>query len=462
MPVAVENVRVHQATDTTATVQWWTPKTTVAGLLQYGHTPACPNKIETPPGCFHTASLAGLKPGTKYFFRAGAPGSAAELRFAPYEMSADAKHDASAGAPPESFVTADRRPSPRTFHVAVTGDDARSGLSAAEAWRSIAHAAGQVRAGDTVLIHAGTYEEYVLVRATGERDLPITFRAAPGETVWMEGSRRFRTTAFQLTATHHVHIDGIRFRHFRCESHAGDVINVFGGSDHVIRRSMHDGRETSGYVGNFLRASGTSRLTVENCVMINGMGEGLTLGNCPEATVRNCVFYNNFIRALTVFNFEPGQPVTLSHNLFCDTIPQKTGNAFIRLNHLENLRSDHNAYFARLGPAERRVVETAKIGGKPVGVQRPGTYRGADLLLADVQRQAGQEKGSLFGNPGMRVVSDLLPPKTREPEWRKVEMHWDGNAFGAWDFADFMAGPTSPLARAADEKPIGLDPAAFR
>ncbi len=80
------------------------------------------------------------------------------------------------------------------------------------------------------------------------------------------------------------------------------------------------------------------------------------------------------------------------------------GNAFIRLNHVENLRSDHNAYFARKGPAERRLVETAKICGQPVGHQAPGTYRGLDLLLAD---------------------------------------------------------PASPLARAADGKPLGLDPAAF-
>lgn len=346
--------------------------------------------------------------------------------------------------------------------MAVTGDDTRSGLSPEQAWRRIDHAAGKVRAGDTVLIHAGKYEEHVLVRATGDREAPITFRAAPGETVWMEGSDRFRTTAFQLSATHHVHIDGIRFRHFRYAPHAGDVINVFGGTNHVIRRCMHDGRETSGYVGNFVRANGTKGLVVENCVMINGMGEGVTISNCPELTVRNCVFYNNFIRAMSVWNFDEKATVTLSHNLLCDTIPEKTGNAFVRLNHLENLRSDHNVYFARKGPNERRLVETAKIGGKAVGAQMPGAYRGKDLLLADVQRQTGQEQGSVFGNPGIRVVSELLPSMARESQWRKVEMHWDGKAFREWDFADFLIPQDHSLARAADGKPLGLDPAAFR
>ncbi|NUQ62414.1 MAG: right-handed parallel beta-helix repeat-containing protein [Pirellulales bacterium] len=460
-PVAVENVRVHQLTDTTAAIQWWTPKTAVAGMLHYGETPDCPNTVETPPGSFHTAGLVGLKPGTKYFFRAAGPGMAEELRFAPYEVNAQTQPETSTTDPPGTFATPSQRPAPRTFHVAPTGDDARSGLSATDAWRSVAHAAGQVRAGDTVLIHAGTYEEYVLVRATGDEQSPIAFRAAPGETVWMEGSDRFRTTAFHLVATHHVHIDGIRFRHFRYAPHSGDVINIFGGSDNVVRRCFHDGRETSGYVGNFIRASGTRRLSVENCVMINGMGEGVTLYNCPDVSVRNCVFYNNFIRALSAWNFEPDAIVALSHNLFCDTIPEKTGNAFIRLNHLENLRSDHNAYFARKGPAERRLVETAKIGGKAVGYQAPGTYRGADLLLADVQRQAGQEAASVFGNPGIRVARELLPPGAPESQWRKTEMHWDGRTFQPWDFTDFLADPAGPLARAADGKPVGLDPAAF-
>ncbi len=461
-PAAVENVRVHQVTDSTATIQWWTPKTSVAGVLLYGETPDCPNRIETPAGSFHTASLIGLKPGTEYFFRAGTPGMAEQLRFAPYEASGQAAEDASLTTRPESFNTAARRPAPRTFHVAETGDDVHSGVSIGDAWRSIAHAAERVRAGDTVLIHAGKYEEYVLVRATGDEQAPITFQAAPGEVVWMEGSERFRSTALHLAATHHIHIDGIRFRHFRYMPHAGDAINIFGGSGHVIRRCFYDGRETSGYVGNFVRASGTNRLSVENCVMINGMGEGVVLYNCPEVSVRNCVFYNNFIRAMSAWNFEPAAVVALSHNLFCDTIPEKTGNAFIRLNHLENLRSNHNAYFARKGPAERRLVETAKIGGKAVGQQAPGAYRGADLLLADVQRQAGQEEASVFGNPGIRAVKELLPSGAPESKWREVEMQWDGEAFRPWDFADFLADPASPLARAADGRPMGLDPDAFR
>jgi hypothetical protein len=361
-----------------------------------------------------------------------------------------------------SFETLAKGAPARTFHVAVNGDDGRSGLSPQEAWRTIAYAASQIRAGDTVLIHAGTYEEYVLVRATGEAKAPITFQAAPGEMVWMDGSNRFRSTAFRLEATHHVHIDGIHFRHFRYMPHAGDCISIEGGSDHVIRRCFYDGRETSGYVGNFVRASNAANLLVENCVMINGMGEGFVLSRCPNFTARHCVFYSNFIRGLTAWQFDPALTVTLSHNLFCDTIPAKTGNAFIRLSHLDSLRSDHNGYFARKGPTERKIVEAANFKGKVLGYQGEGAYHGETFLLADMQKQTGQEKGSLFGNPGIPAVKELVPSGTPEGEWKKVEMHWDGKAFGPLDFSDFVADPKGPFGPAAAGEPIGLDPAAFR
>ena len=69
-----------------------------------------------------------------------------------------------------------------TLHVdGVNGDDARSGLSLANAWRTIQHAADVVNPGDTVLIEPGVYFEHVAVTRTGTAAQPIRFRAAgPG------------------------------------------------------------------------------------------------------------------------------------------------------------------------------------------------------------------------------------------------------------------------------------------
>lgn len=69
-----------------------------------------------------------------------------------------------------------------TLHVdAANGDNARSGLSLADAWRTIQHAADAVNPGDTVLVAPGVYFEHVILTRTGTAAQPIRFRAAgPG------------------------------------------------------------------------------------------------------------------------------------------------------------------------------------------------------------------------------------------------------------------------------------------
>ena len=374
-PLPVEHVRTRSVTDTTANLEWWTPTANVATTLVWGKTPKPANVLATPRSALHTVGLTGLKPGVEYHFQVKPKETYLERVFAPYRLSPKVSATP-ADAETYTFRTAATRPAARVFHVSPKGANRRSGLTTEDAWRTIAHAAEKVRAGDTVLIHAGQYEEFVPVKATGDAGAPITFRAAPGEGVWMDGSKRSRATAFQISAKRHIHLDGLRFRHYRYVPHAGDPIHIEGGSHHVIRRCFHDGRERSGYVGNFIRANNTSNLLIENCVMINGMGHGLILVWCPEAEIRHCVFYNNFIRAMSVMLRKRTQTLTLSHNLFCANLPQKTGNPLIRTSDLMRVRSDYNGFFCRLGPEKRHIYEVFAIGGKGVGRQGGGSYRG--------------------------------------------------------------------------------------
>src|SRR5690606_25632773 len=97
--------------------------------------------------------------------------------------------DATASAPSRdrsdtiSFRTAERDPDPVVYYVAPDGDDANSGLSRQDAWRTVNRAADKVRPGDTVLVAGGTYHEAVRIRTTGDEGRPITFKAMPGEKV---------------------------------------------------------------------------------------------------------------------------------------------------------------------------------------------------------------------------------------------------------------------------------------
>lgn len=79
-------------------------------------------------------------------------------------------------------------PRPRTIHVATTGSDLADGSEQAPL-RTVNAAAQAAMPGDTVLIHAGTYREWVDPARGGlDETRRITYAAAPGERVVLKGS----------------------------------------------------------------------------------------------------------------------------------------------------------------------------------------------------------------------------------------------------------------------------------
>jgi hypothetical protein len=90
-----------------------------------------------------------------------------------------------AGAPTGPAASANTAGS--AFHVALTGDDDDNG-SPTSPFRTIQHCAGAAHAGDTCVIHAGTYRETVTPPHSGTATLPVTFRAADGDRVVLDGS----------------------------------------------------------------------------------------------------------------------------------------------------------------------------------------------------------------------------------------------------------------------------------
>ena len=473
-PVTVEQSHLHSATPTTANLECRTPSAPVEITLEWGDSPALGQKRTALAGIDHSVSLTGLKPGGTFHARFTTGVRETRTVFATDRDTLQATGDA-AHSETITFTTPASATAPRTFHVASDGDDTRAGLARDSAWRTINHAAAQAVAGDTVLVHTGTYEETIIVRGTGAADAPLTFRTAPGAVVWLTGSDRLRSTAFLIKEKSHVVLDGFRFRDFLSEESSNkSVVVIQGGSHNTVRRCFYDGRVLNGYMNVFLAMNDSPDALVENCVMILGMGEGMTLGTCPRSVVRHCVFYNNNIRALSIMSAVTGSqhdPISVTHNLFCAVIPAKGGSAFIRTRQLRNLVSDHNTYFDRIPESERSIVETMFIGEKKVGQPKPGSYDNMDFTLAAIRTETGNEKHSRFGNPGLPVVKELSPrydkdtpannERTWQGQWLANELHQTRQEIQPLDFHHFIAAPDNPLAKAADGKPIGLDPAEF-
>ncbi|MEU8238099.1 right-handed parallel beta-helix repeat-containing protein [Actinoplanes missouriensis] len=80
-----------------------------------------------------------------------------------------------------------------SLHVATTGNDDADG-SRQHPLRTINRAAALARPGDTVVVHAGEYREWVTPRRGGLSDTRrITYQAAEGEHVVIKGSERITT-----------------------------------------------------------------------------------------------------------------------------------------------------------------------------------------------------------------------------------------------------------------------------
>jgi hypothetical protein len=74
-----------------------------------------------------------------------------------------------------------------TYYVSTTGNDGSSGSIGAP-WLTIQHAATKAKAGATVYVFGGVYNEFVNFPRSGTASAPITFQSYPGQTAVIDGT----------------------------------------------------------------------------------------------------------------------------------------------------------------------------------------------------------------------------------------------------------------------------------
>ncbi|MCD6322212.1 MAG: right-handed parallel beta-helix repeat-containing protein, partial [Clostridiales bacterium] len=82
------------------------------------------------------------------------------------------------------------------YYISPSGNNSNPGTSTSP-WQSIAKANGKVKAGDTVYLRSGSYDEMIAPGKSGEPNAYITYKAFPGEKPIIDRSR-------VLTGWHHL------------------------------------------------------------------------------------------------------------------------------------------------------------------------------------------------------------------------------------------------------------------
>jgi Right handed beta helix region len=220
-----------------------------------------------------------------------------------------------------------------SFFVSTTGNDSNPGTQTAP-WRTIQHAADVARAGSTVTVRGGVYEELVSIKGSGNAtDGYITFRSYPGETAVLDAAHFApdgRSSILTIHNQSYVRIEGFELRNYRTAEHRLTPlgISVMGAGSHIelLKNNVHhieqnfQGRDAPGRGGNGfgIAVYGTDAKTPISELVIDGnevhhlktgSSESLVVnGNVTNFRITHNVVHDNNNIGIDVIGFEHTAP----------------------------------------------------------------------------------------------------------------------------------------------------------
>jgi hypothetical protein len=220
-----------------------------------------------------------------------------------------------------------------SFYVSKTGDDSNPGTQAAP-WRTVQHAADTVRAGSTVNVRGGIYEELLNIKTSGNAtDGFITFRSYPGETAVLDAEYFVPGGRSAIVTIHdksYVRVEGFEIRNYHTAEHRLTPlgISVMGAGSHIelLKNNVHhieqtfDGRDGPGHGANGfgIAVYGTDAKTPISELVIDGnevhhlktgSSESLVVnGNVTNFRITHNVVHDNNNIGIDVIGFEHTAP----------------------------------------------------------------------------------------------------------------------------------------------------------
>lgn len=127
-----------------------------------------------------------------------------------------------------------------TLYVSTSGNDASTGTLAAPL-RTITRAASRAKAGDTVEIRGGVYNEVVRITSQGTAAARITFRSYAGERAIIDGTGQAAgTNLFTLSGANYIDVTGLEVRNAKAlgiNSYNSHHIGIYGNVVHDTVRN---------------------------------------------------------------------------------------------------------------------------------------------------------------------------------------------------------------------------------
>lgn len=220
-----------------------------------------------------------------------------------------------------------------SFYVSTAGSDSNPGTQTAP-WRTVQHAADTARAGSTVNVRGGVYEELVSIKGSGNAtDGYITLRSYPGETAVLDAEHftpSGRSAVLTIQNQSYVRIESFEIRNFHTAEHRLTPlgISVIGCGSHIemLKNNVHhieqtfDGRDAPGHGANGfgIAVYGTDANTPISELVIDGnevhhlqtgSSESLVVnGNVTNFRITHNIVHDNNNIEIDVIGFERTAP----------------------------------------------------------------------------------------------------------------------------------------------------------
>ena len=260
-----------------------------------------------------------------------------------------------------------------TYYVSPNGSDTLDG-SPETPWATIDHAAGQLNAGDRIVVRPGVYREAVVLNRSGSEGAPITIQGLP-DAVLESPDPTQSLSAFDLGDSTHVRIEGFELR-----GGFGETVYVRPGATDIDLDNLdiHDNRNgiwISGAKGVRIQRvsvhdngqaavrifNGADDITITDTVSehnSDGAGcDGDADGFSVEADVSNL----RFERVSAIGNSEDGFDIKAPNPVLLQVISSANGCTGMKL--------WNGAY-----------VENALVEGSPIGIKAGGSPDAAVVL----------------------------------------------------------------------------------
>ncbi len=474
--ISFEAVCVLRAGATSADLAWRVRGGLATLLVAYG---TDPDKLDTvivrDTGHWyqrrHLTTLRNLTPNTRYYFRVGnrrlldGPAPYHAYRYAWPERTPKGEEEYYRTLRRED-VMEDRLHSfttrtgetivPRAIYVSVKGRDDASG-SETHPLRTLGRACEMAGPGDRVVVRAGTYRETARPWRSGLPGQPITFEAAAGERVEINGAREQVAFGFDLRDRHHIVVRGFVFfgQTETAENDGGfGHVCIAGASDILVERCLFDGRMN--YI-NAVLVYRSENVTLHNNIFVSHHASLIAHDNAGPVIVTR----NSFLGPTLAKIYGPRNArLVIRNNLFDEHLfPKKKEQYKLKLPLVRELDMDYNCYYFDPKNDERRIVDYCPADMDPAGItalpeeaadKRRVWIKGS---LAEWQRTHGQDRHSLIADPKWQNPGMIEKVRSRPAGWPDRFFE-----YAPINRADLRLAPDSPCRRAGENgQTIGAD-----